>query len=257
MFNKIATIDQQELSPFDSIRRIDSDGEFWLGREVMPLLGYKQWRQFSDAIERAIVAQENSGNPVGKNFLRTIAKTDGRPKEDYRLSRLGAYLTAMNGDPRKPEIALAQTYFAVKTREAEIIIPAQSDRLRELELINENLKLKSSLVSLHGKELALLLMGHADQVVETKVTVTEVVEPATGFCREILTADQLKKVVKQRTGQNIKSLTWFADQLRRANRDDLLVAVTRHTTSEYPIPDRLEEALDVVYGKERQRLIGE
>lgn len=92
-------------SPFDSIRRTDEDGEFWIARELMPLLGYQQWRQFSDAIERAIAAQENSGNATHKHFLRTIAKTDGRPKEDYRLSRLAAYLTAMNGDPRKLEVA--------------------------------------------------------------------------------------------------------------------------------------------------------
>jgi hypothetical protein len=93
--------------------------------------------------------------------------------------------------------------------------------------------------------------------VETKTTVTEVVEPVTGKSTEILTAEQLKKVVKQRTGQNIKSFKWFADKLATEGRDDLMVAVTRHHTDRYPMPDRLEEALDVVFGKDRQRLIGE
>lgn len=59
----------------------------------------------------------------------------GSKQEDYRLLRLGFYLTAMNGDPRKPEVAAAQSYFAIKTREAETVIPSQSDRIRELAML--------------------------------------------------------------------------------------------------------------------------
>lgn len=113
-------------SPFDSIRHEGQQGEYWLARELMPLLGYKQWRQFSDAIERAIISQQNSGNEVTAHFLRLTAKSQGRPKEDYQLSRYACYLVAMNGDPRKTEIAAAQNYFVVKTREAETAIPSQN-----------------------------------------------------------------------------------------------------------------------------------
>lgn len=124
-------------NPFDAIRYVDEMGvEYWLARDLMPILGYQQWRQFEDAVLRAIAACENTGNDCSKHFLRSTAKTTkgGRPGLDFKLSRYGAYLTAMNGDPRKQEIASAQSYFVTKTREAEVVIPQQSDRIRELEL---------------------------------------------------------------------------------------------------------------------------
>lgn len=108
-------------SPFDAIRRLDERGEYWLARELMPLLGYEQWRRFEDAIERAAVAARNAGHDPYDAFCRLRQEgTGGRPRDDFRLTRYAAYLVAMNGDPRKPEIAAAQTYFATKTREAEM-----------------------------------------------------------------------------------------------------------------------------------------
>ena len=106
-------------SPLDSILRLDRDKEYWLARELMPLLGYIKWQKFSDVIERAMAACKNSGNPISESFLPEAVKTNGRPQQDYRLSRYACYLVAMNGDSRKTEIAQAQTYFAIKTREAE------------------------------------------------------------------------------------------------------------------------------------------
>ncbi len=129
-------------SPFDAIRREDERGEHWSARELMPLLGYVRWESFDDAIKRASISATNSG--VAGDHFRDVPKVieGGRwgtqTVQDYRLTRYAAYLVAMNGDPRKPEIAAAQTYFAVRTREAEVA-PARpalpqtyAEALREL-----------------------------------------------------------------------------------------------------------------------------
>lgn len=139
---------------------------------------------------------------------------------------------------------------------------SEADKLLEIERLRndtkrldvEAMRLNCDAYTMHGQAwLALQGVG----VAETKIPVTEVVNPATGDSVEILTAPQLKRLIKERTGQNLKSLTAFTDSLRAAGRDDLLVAVTRNNTSEYPIPDRIDEAIAIVYGTNRQTLIGE
>lgn len=109
-------------SPFDAIRREDERGEYWTGRDLQPVMGYTNWRQFAEVIERAKIAARNVGADVDTNFEASLKKAGqaGRAGGDYRFTRYGAYLVALNGDPRKKQIAEAQTYFAVKTREAEI-----------------------------------------------------------------------------------------------------------------------------------------
>lgn len=108
-------------SPFDAIRHVDEQGgEFWYARELQPLLGYSVWRDFANAIGRAKVACSNSGADPDQHFADARKINDqGYKAEDYRLTRYAAYLAAMNSDPRKAPIAKAQTYFAIKTREAE------------------------------------------------------------------------------------------------------------------------------------------
>ncbi|EIE98086.1 hypothetical protein SacglDRAFT_01154 [Saccharomonospora glauca K62] len=100
-----------EGSPFDSIRQVDDQGEFWSARDLMPLLGYEQWRRFDDALTRAGSAAYNAGHHPDQHFCQLRQKGIGRPQTDCRLTRYACYLVAMNGDPRKPEIAAAQTYF--------------------------------------------------------------------------------------------------------------------------------------------------
>lgn len=108
---------------FDSIKRTtEYDAEYWYARELMPILGYDTWRRFEDAIDRAKESCKNAGYTDEEEFLPAPAKTldmGGRPAKDYILSRYACYLIAQNGDPRKLEIAQAQTYFAVKTHERE------------------------------------------------------------------------------------------------------------------------------------------
>lgn len=109
-------------SPFDAIRRLtDAGREYWSARDLMPLLGYNNWRDFANAINRAKIAARNSGHEVTRLFAGALKKSEGRNAEDYHLARYACYLVALNGDPRKPEIAAAQTYFVIKTREAEVV----------------------------------------------------------------------------------------------------------------------------------------
>ncbi|MEA5566658.1 BRO family protein [Anabaena sp. UHCC 0399] len=152
--NAITSTQANTDSLFEQIKQIDTDGsEYWLARELMPILGYQQWRQFEDAISRAIAACENIDVESEKHFLRAAAKsTGGRPRDDFKLSRYGCYLTAMNGDSRKPEIAAAQNYFAVKTREAELA-PQNLELLAQL---LEKLEQQNTVIEEQGRAIAQL-----------------------------------------------------------------------------------------------------
>lgn len=113
----------QGRSPFDAIRHVEDDGtEWWSARELLPLLGYPRWGDSRDAIERAIASCRNAGHDVAENFRNApkVSGARGPAAQDVHLTRFGAYLVAMNGDPRKTEIAAAQRYFAIQTRRAEI-----------------------------------------------------------------------------------------------------------------------------------------
>lgn len=130
-----------QSSPFDAIRRVRPDGsEFWLARELMIPLGYMRWDGFLPAIERATITAQNSGVDIASEFAQVVKvrrdpKLGDQQRYDYELSRFACYLTAMNGDPRKPEIAAAQTYFAVRTREAETAQPRQLSRKQLAQMV--------------------------------------------------------------------------------------------------------------------------
>ena len=108
-------------SPFDQIKLRRMDGsEFWSARELMPLLGYgADWRNMLAVINKAITSAQNQGLDASTLFVGVTEKSAGRPREDFHLARFACYLVAMNGDPRKPEVAAAQAYFAIRTHEAE------------------------------------------------------------------------------------------------------------------------------------------
>lgn len=126
-------------SPFDGLRQVREDGsEFWSARALASPFGYPRWADFQDALQRAFVSCENAGEPIQNHFrtVTTLGQTGQQiapqPRRDCELSRFGAYLLAMNGDPRKDEIARAQMYFAVRTRQAEVAEQPRELSRREL-----------------------------------------------------------------------------------------------------------------------------
>jgi DNA-damage-inducible protein D len=150
-------------SPFDSIRRVREDGsEYWSARDLQPLLGYDKWENFFLSIVRAHNAAVNTEGlaPAQRHFLDARKKVElgmgtSRQVADLHLTRFACYLAAMNGDPRKPEIAAAQTYFAVKTREAEVRSSLQlpksyAEALRELAAtVEERDTAQAKVIELH------------------------------------------------------------------------------------------------------------
>ena len=111
---------------FEGIKKIDENGiEYWEARELMPLLGYKNWRDFNNTIKKAQLACNKSGQETKNHFedilkMVTLGSGSKRKIQDYKLSRYACYLIAQNGDPNKQEIANAQTYFAIQTRRQEV-----------------------------------------------------------------------------------------------------------------------------------------
>ena len=132
---------QQNL---ESIKRMSQDEnpmEFWSARDLMPILGYVKWQKFEEAIARAKDSCKVSGQTVESHFLPAPVKSSGgRPKEDYFLTRQACYLIAQNGDPRKPQVALAQTYFATQTRKQELLEQREYENKR----LEARMKLKDT-----------------------------------------------------------------------------------------------------------------
>lgn len=113
---------------FENIKHIDENGnEYWLARELMDALGYSSWDKFKGVIEKAKISCKNSGVLETEQFSlmgKSLNLPNGANKYiedyDYQLTRYACYLIAQNGSPRKKAVALAQTYFAVKTRQQEL-----------------------------------------------------------------------------------------------------------------------------------------
>lgn len=146
---KIETI-QQYKSTFDEISKTvkdddEQDVEVWYARELQKVLGYSRWENFAEAIGRAMESYKTLGINVDDHFREVtkmidLAKGAQRPVQDFMLTRYACYLIAQNGDPKKEEIAFAQSYFAIQTRKVELI----EERLSEIARLNTRDRLRNS-----------------------------------------------------------------------------------------------------------------
>ncbi|HCT37837.1 MAG TPA: DNA damage-inducible protein D [Firmicutes bacterium] len=139
---------------FESIKHVNEFGqEYWFARELQSILEYIQWRRFHETIERAKLACMNSGYKAEDHFadvgkMVAIGSGTERTIDDIMLSRYACYLIVMNGDPRKEVIAVGQTYFAVKTRQQELI-----ENYEQLSEDQKRLAIRNEMIA-HNKSLA-------------------------------------------------------------------------------------------------------
>ena len=138
---------RQIKTQFDQVIHYEESAkiEFWYARELMPLLGYDRWENFDKAILRAVESCKASGVTVSDHFREVTkmiqtGKGARRSVKDYMLTRYACYLIAQNGDPKKQEIAFAQSYFAVQTRKQEVI----EERIAYIERTEARGRLKES-----------------------------------------------------------------------------------------------------------------
>jgi DNA-damage-inducible protein D len=256
-------------SPFDAIKQTRPDGsEFWSARDLADAMTYDQWRNFAAAIDRAIISLGNQGETVTDHVADASKMVDlgsgaQRAVPDYHLTRFGAYVVVMNGDPRKPEVAAAQAYFAVKTREAEVAAPA-------IEMTDDELMLKALTVA---SERIASLTARAETA-ETKV---EELTPAAQAWKDIASgagsfaareAAQMLCNVGVMIGQNrllakLDSLGWTFHQggqrhIKQGAREQGLLEPRIYPPRYKPSGERLQVAPQIrITGKGLDRLLGE
>ncbi|MDR1880471.1 MAG: DNA damage-inducible protein D [Tannerellaceae bacterium] len=157
--NVMSNLIANEYQGFEQIKHVDEQGnEFWLARELVPVLEYTKWENFKKVVDRAMLACRNSGFNIADHFpeVRKMVEMPSKQKKDghfgfpdlrktkmiidYKLSRYACYLIVQNGDPRKEIIATGQTYFAIQTRRQEV-----ADYFNQLDEDNKRLVVRGDI----------------------------------------------------------------------------------------------------------------
>ncbi len=124
------------IDQLKALQKVSNNGHlYWIAREIMPVLDYRDWRDFRDVLERAKASCENAGNFVANHFVSMpemveIGSGAKRERENFALSKYACYLVAMNGDTTKPEIATAQAYFVEQTYRQEALLRLSEEERR-------------------------------------------------------------------------------------------------------------------------------
>lgn len=222
----------QETNPpndslFEQIKHVDEDGvEFWYARELQTILGYSEWRNFNKVIEKAKISCESSNYKVSSEFVDINKLVDvganlQREVQDIVLSRYACYLIAMNGDSRKNVIALAQTYFAVQTRQQELTEIHQKDlkRIEAREQLKESEKRLSQNIYNRGVDNAgfgrirskgdsVLFGGHSTQEMKDKLGVKKN-RPLADFLPAVTIA--AKNLATEMTNHNVEQNNLYGE----------------------------------------------
>ncbi|MBX7138880.1 MAG: DNA damage-inducible protein D [Oligoflexia bacterium] len=204
---------------FEDFVRYEDGVEFWYARDLQNLLGYARWENFTTAIEKAKQACYSAKNETSDHFLNATKMVDigsGTQREiaDVKLTRYACYLVAQNGDPRKAEIAFAQTYFAMQTRKQELIEQrfAEFERISAREKLTQSEKLLAGIVFERGvdqegfariksKGDQVLFGGYSTREMKQKLSIPEKRALADFLPEVTISAKQLSNAI---TSHNIK-----------------------------------------------------